>query len=123
MCVHVHLIYLCTQAHLYLASLQHVVVDALKAVHTAEFRPANVGAFLADAVVEAARPPPSGGFARNPPSFQAGGGGLTRVSLNYVEARAMPLITEALGAANERRPEDPVEFLADFLRNEAGRSR
>lgn len=102
------------QAHLYLASLQHVLVEAVKAMHVVEPRPRNVGEFLADKVLEAARPPPSGGFARKPLAF---GPGPSWVPLDYVEAKAMPLVLQALSAANAQRPEDPVEFLASFLRN------
>ena len=82
-------------------------------MHVAEPRPTNIGEFLADAVLEAARPAPSGGFARNSLNF---GNKPSTLSLEYVEAKAMPLISNALSAANAERPEDPVEFLAYFLR-------
>lgn len=72
-----------------------------------------MGEFLADKVLEAARPPPSGGFARHPLVF---GKAPSWVPLDYVEAKAMPLINQALIAANSKRPEDPIEFLASFLR-------
>ena len=82
-------------------------------MHVAEPRPTNVGEFLADKVLEAARPPPSGGFARNSLDF---GEDKSWVHLDYVEAKAMPLVSAALSAANAKRPDDPVEFLASFLR-------
>ena len=111
-----------TQAHVYLASLHHLIIDAVKAIHMAEVRPHNVGAFLADAVTEAGAPKPSGGFGRKMLRVPEGGGGSASawISLDYVEARAMPLLQLALRAANKERPEDPVVFLAEFLRNEAG---
>jgi hypothetical protein len=90
-----------------------VLIEAVKAIQVADPRPSNVGEFLADKVLEAARPPPSGGFARNPLVF---GKASSWVPLDYVEAKAMPLINQALSAANAKRPEDPIDFLASFLR-------
>ena len=111
-----------TQAHVYLASLHHLIIDAVKAIHIAEVQPHHVGAFLADAVAEAGAPKTSGGFGRETAQAPEGGGGSASawISLDYVEARAMPLLQLALRAANKERPEDPVVFLAEFLRNEAG---
>ena len=91
----------------FLAPLQGIIVDALKAANRK--RPDNASSFLAQAIEGHV-------VSQGIDSMDhSNGSGLPDFSMDFLSCRVVPALLPALIEANRQRPEDPAQFVREFL--------